>query len=142
MKQNGRRSSDGVPRHTRQLDATYQVLQLAVDHPTADQVLARVRKSLPSVSRGTVYRNLAKLVGDGRLRLVPVGRVARYDARLDSHDHFMCGDCGAVLDVPLGTAAESTPSSLGGHAVAGVTRTYHGRCSACTRDLGREGAGR
>jgi Fe2+ or Zn2+ uptake regulation protein len=127
-----------VPRHTRQLEATYQVLRMATDHPTADQVLARVRDSLPAVSRGTVYRNLAKLVGDGRLRVVPVNRVARYDARLDAHDHFVCAECGAVLDVPARAAAESLPPSLEGHVVQGVARTYHGRCSRCARLNGAE----
>jgi Fe2+ or Zn2+ uptake regulation protein len=115
-------------------------LLTALDHPTADQVLARVRASLPAVSRGTIYRNLAKLIGDGRVHLVPVGRVARYDARLDSHDHFLCGECGAVLDVAPGVATDANPASLEGHAVAGVTRTYHGRCRGCARRLHREQA--
>jgi Fe2+ or Zn2+ uptake regulation protein len=128
-----------MPRHTRQLEATYQVLRLATDHPTADQVLARVRGTLPAVSRGTVYRNLAKLVGEGLVRLVPVSRVARYDARIDVHDHFVCCDCGTVLDVPARAAAETLPGSIEGHAVHAVTRTYHGRCGECARLPAGEG---
>lgn len=120
-----------IPRQTRQLEATYEVLRVASDHPTADEVFARVRRTLPSIGRGTVYRNLAKLTGDGRLRLVSVGRAARYDARTDPHDHFVCGGCGAVLDVPARTGTR--PETIDGHEVEGVTRTYHGRCRRCTR---------
>jgi Fur family transcriptional regulator, peroxide stress response regulator len=118
-------------RQTRQLDATLQVLCEATDHPTADQVLTRVRSSLPKVSRGTVYRNLAKLVGDGRIQLVPVDRAARYDARLDAHDHFVCRRCGSVFDVPLRRARETAPDLVDGHVVEAMERTYHGRCRSC-----------
>ena len=90
-----------------------------------------MRSALPGVSRGTVYRNLSKLVGEGRVLLVPVARAARYDARLDPHDHFVCRRCGAVLDVPLGTRKESGPPTLAGHVVEAIERTYHGSCRAC-----------
>jgi Fe2+ or Zn2+ uptake regulation protein len=120
-----------APRQTRQLDATFQVLRDATDHPTAEQVLTRVRASLPKVSRGTVYRNLGKLVGDRRVQLVPVDRAARYDARLDAHDHFVCRLCGAVLDVPLRATGENPPVTLDGHIVEAIERTYHGCCRLC-----------
>jgi Fur family transcriptional regulator, peroxide stress response regulator len=120
-----------APRHTRQLDRTFEVLREATDHPTAEQVLTRVRSSLPKVSRGTVYRNLAKLVGEGRVQLVPVDRAARYDARLDAHDHFVCRRCGSVFDVPLRTAREWAPDILDGHVVEAMERTYHGCCRSC-----------
>ena len=54
------------PRATRQLDATLRVLLGSDQHPTAEQVLHAVRAELPAVSRGTVYRNLAKLVATER----------------------------------------------------------------------------
>ncbi len=120
-----------APRQTRQLDATFRALRDATDHPTAEQVLTRVRSWLPKVSRGTVYRNLGKLVGDGRVQLVPVDRAARYDARLDAHDHFVCRVCGAVLDVPLRAAGENPPLTLDGHIIEAIERTYHGCCRTC-----------
>lgn len=124
-------SARPAARQTRQLDATLQVLRDATDHPTAEQVLTRVRSSLPTVSRGTVYRNLAKLVGDGRVQVVPVDRAARYDARLDAHDHFVCRRCGTVFDVPLRSVRERPPGSLDGHVVEAMERTYHGSCRSC-----------
>src|SRR5215471_3240640 len=89
-------------RRTRQLETTHAVLAAASDHPTAEQVLRRVRKHLPRVSLGTVYRNLDKLRALGQLRVVNVGPgVARYDALLAEHDHFLCERCEAVIDLPV-----------------------------------------
>ena len=86
-------------RVTRQLGAVYDVLAASQDHPTADQVFQRVRRLLPRVSLGTVYRNLDKLRDEGRLRVVRLeGGQAHYDAMTDVHDHFVCESCGAVVD--------------------------------------------
>jgi len=125
-------------RSTRQLEATYGVLARASDHPSAEAVFRRVRTSLPRVSRGTVYRNLGKLLEEGRIRLVPSpDRRARYDARLDEHDHFVCTSCGAVIDVPSRSAPRAGVR-IEGHLAWEVDQTYRGRC----RDCERRGSGR
>ena len=49
-------------RNTRQLSMVWQAIKDDKSHPTADQVYARVRRKLPNISLGTVYRNLQKLV--------------------------------------------------------------------------------
>ena len=48
-------------RQTRQLLAVFDAVSAARDHPTAEEVCARVRRQWPRVSLGTVYRNLQKL---------------------------------------------------------------------------------
>src|SRR5262245_50213250 len=89
-------------RRTQQLEETYRVLCVQQDHPTAEQVFKRVRRRIPSVSLGTVYRNLEKLRVRGEIRVVRVrDEAARYDAVTDEHDHFVCDNCGAVLDIRL-----------------------------------------
>ena len=45
-------------RRTRQLAAVADVVNAAHDHPSAEDVHRRVRRKLPRVSLGTVYRNL------------------------------------------------------------------------------------
>lgn len=120
-------------RSTRQLDATLQALVASTEHPTAEQVFREVRRQVPAISRGTVYRNLGKLIAARRVRLVHVhDRCARYDARLDPHDHFLCTRCTMLLDV------ESRPRGLRrsrarvrGHRIEGHTLTYFGVCRDC-----------
>ena len=88
------------PRSTRQLTATYDALLASTDHPTAERVLDRVRRVLPHISSGTVYRNLEKLRDQGWIQIVRLDRgIAHYDAAVHGHDHFVCEACGAVVDV-------------------------------------------
>jgi Fur family peroxide stress response transcriptional regulator len=120
-------------RATRQLDATLRVLMLSDAHPTAEQVFHAVRAELPAVGRGTVYRNLGKLVAAERVRLVHVhDRCARYDARLDPHDHFVCTRCTMLLDVDHGRAKLGPGRGrVRGHRVDRRTLTYFGVCRHC-----------
>jgi Fe2+ or Zn2+ uptake regulation protein len=120
-------------RATRQLGAVYEVLAASHDHPTAEQVFQRVRRAVPQVSLGTVYRNLDKLRDQGRLRVVRLERdVAHYDARTDDHDHFVCEGCGAVLDL---TRAQRRPRLAGPETVGWVvhrhTTAIYGLCRSC-----------
>jgi len=120
-------------RSTRQLEAIYRTLCESRDHPTAEQLYHAVRACVPAVSRGTVYRNLAKLVGAGRVRTVHVhDRCARYDARTEPHDHFLCLGCTMLLDVESTDGRrERTRTRIRGHRVEGHVLTYLGTCRPC-----------
>jgi Fe2+ or Zn2+ uptake regulation protein len=119
-------------RSTRQLDATLAVLAESDRHPSAEQVYAAVRARIPAVSRGTVYRNLGKLVAARRVRVVQVhDRAARYDARLDPHDHYLCTRCAMLVDVESPPRRRRGDARVRGHRVEGRTLTYLGVCRAC-----------
>lgn len=124
-----------MQRNTRQLVTTLQVLAEACDHPTAEQILVRVRKHLPRISLGTVYRNLEKLRAQGQLRVVNVGPgVTRYDALMAAHDHFVCEACGAVIDLdPLPEGGDTDQLSADGFLVRERRVVVHGLCRACAR---------
>jgi Fe2+ or Zn2+ uptake regulation protein len=110
------------------------------DHPTAEQVHARIRRSLPRVSLGTVYRNLGFLHRLGLIRQVSLaGAPARYDGSTEPHDHVRCVDCGRIEDVALelqqdleALVAEETGYEVGGHRIEFV-----GRCPDCTKAVAR-----
>ena len=125
-------------RATRQLAAVYDAVASSHDHPTADQLFQRVRRQLPRVSLGTVYRNLDKLREQGRLRVVRLeGGQAHYDAMTDAHDHFVCERCGAVVDLP-GRAPARDVGALraAGYEVHWHTTALYGVCTRC-RGAGR-----
>ena len=79
-------------------------------HPSASVVYAQVRRRLPRVSLGTVYRNLRRLAAEGLVqeRAEPTG--LRFDGNIAPHDHFTCVACGRVLDVPRRRLASSPPA--------------------------------
>ena len=120
-------------RRTRQLAAVYAVVSAAHDHPTAETVHARVRRKLPHVSLGTVYRNLQKLAATQQVRVVQLAdRIARYDGMLEAHDHFLCERCGLVTDLlRSGTRPDASALRRAGYAVEGHALTFYGCCPKC-----------
>lgn len=104
-------------------------------HLDADEVLRRVRGSLPTVSVQAVYDVLHALTDAGLLRRIePAGHPARYERRVgDNHHHVVCRGCGAVDDVDcaVGHAPCLVPSSTSGFAVETAEVTFWGLCPAC-----------
>lgn len=71
------------------------------DHPSADEVWARVRETFPMVSRATIYNTLHLFVDRGLLRplVLAEGRLV-FDANVDKHHHFIDEETGEIHDVP------------------------------------------
>jgi Fe2+ or Zn2+ uptake regulation protein len=125
---------DTQKRATRQLEAVFQALQGDPSHPFADAIYRRVRKTLPRISLATVYRNLQRLVDDGKIRTVLLGeRVARYDPETSDHDHFVCEACGRVQDLFLerDRQVDLSPLMRDGYVVTTHTLTVYGMCQGC-----------
>lgn len=90
-----------VQRMTRQRAAIINMLLHSADHPTAEEIHAAVKKQLPDISIGTVYRNLQILLSEGMISEISLGRSgSRFDANRQPHSHFFCQSCGRVYDVP------------------------------------------
>lgn len=70
------------------------------DHPSADQVFARVKDSLPVLARATVYNTLNLFVAKGLLRqhILAEGRVV-FDPKIEPHHHFVDDATGAIHDI-------------------------------------------
>lgn len=89
-------------RSTAQRELVYEILLTKRDHPTADEVYARVRKQLPSISLATVYNCLEALVQCQVVRTVNFERgPTRYCPNLDPHAHFIDETTGEAIDVDL-----------------------------------------
>jgi len=90
---------------TRQRQTILEELRSAGSHPSADEVYARVRKRLPHISLGTIYRNLEILCEHGLAKKLEYGQ-RRYDGRLENHYHVRCLRCGNIQDVQAGRLSE------------------------------------
>lgn len=76
-----------------------EALAPRTDHPTADQILADVRKRAPEISRTTIYRVLEAFVRVEVARKVcHPGAAARYEIVRDRHHHLVCLACGRMTD--------------------------------------------
>ena len=120
-------------RNTRQKQAVIQAL-CELDHPTAVQILDCVRKELPHVSLGTVYRILDGMEKGGKILRVGADEAPdHFDLTAWPHAHFQCRVCGRVTDVPMPYREEADRSvelALGGK-VERHNTVFLGVCSDC-----------
>ena len=94
--------SDSGLRSTPQREVVFNTLLHKRDHPTADEVYARVRHDMPTISLATVYNCLETLVQCNLVRAVNFERgPTRYCPNLRPHAHFHDEQTGATYDIDL-----------------------------------------
>ena len=72
------------------------------NHVTADEVYNEIIKNHPTISRGTIYRNLNMLAEDGEIKKVEVSNGAdRFDHILFKHYHIKCSICEKIFDIEM-----------------------------------------
>jgi len=103
-------------------------------HPTADEIYKLVRRRLPNISLGTVYRNLETLSGAGMIRkLAMAGSQKRFDGMVENHYHVRCVSCGRVDDaqvIPFPCIEESS-KRIRGYRILSHKLEFEGICPAC-----------
>ena len=89
-------------RSTKQREHVFALLLEKRDHPTADEIYARARSGMPSISLATVYNCLETLTETSLIRQVNFDREpTRYCPNLTQHAHFYCKETGEVHDIDL-----------------------------------------
>jgi Fur family transcriptional regulator, peroxide stress response regulator len=86
-------------RLTSQKQIISDYLMSTKSHPTAEDVWLSVRKKLPRISQGTVYRILNDFEEKGLAQIIPVDKKAHFDGDISPHSHFICQKCKKVFDV-------------------------------------------
>jgi Fur family peroxide stress response transcriptional regulator len=127
----------GFIRRTRQREAILEVLRSTKSHPTADWVYQEVRKEMPHVSLGTIYRNLRTLSENGEILELSYGsNHSRFDANADCHYHFICENCGSIedLDMDCMPELEKKVEKIGDYQVSAHRLEFHGICPDCSRE--------
>ena len=88
-------------RMTRQRKVILEELRKVDTHPSADELYEMVRKRLPRISLGTVYRNLEILSESGEIQKLELGcTLQRFDGIAANHYHIRCIHCDRVVDAP------------------------------------------
>lgn len=94
-------------RITRQRKIILGHLRALRTHPTADELFPGLKRELPRLSLGSLYRNLDALTREGMIaKMEGFGPAKRYDGDLEPHLHFQCVECGAVSDYENPAALE------------------------------------
>lgn len=86
-------------RYSKQREEILKVIINSDDHPTAKTIYERVRRTIPNVSLGTVYRNLGNLVNNNEIRKIQIENSNdRFDIKIVNHNHIYCECCNKVMD--------------------------------------------
>ena len=123
-------------RKSRQRDAILRVVKGVTSHPTANWIYDQVRREIPNISLGTVYRNLRLLVEEGQILEIELDRtLSRFDGNTQYHYHFICEQCGRVFDVSnnerAGRAMMDGVSRGTGFKVTHHRCEFYGLCKDC-----------
>ena len=105
-------------------------------HPTADEIYRIVRKRLPHISLGTVYRNLDILSGCGMIqKLESSCSQKRFDGDLKRHCHVRCLVCGRMEDAQVRPAEEleKTIRKVSRFEITGHCLCFVGICPECKK---------
>ena len=121
-------------RLTPQRQVILEELAKVTSHPTANEVYDMVRKRLPRIGLGTVYRNLELMADNGLiLKLEVGGSQKRFDAATNLHYHIRCSCCGRVDDIEMETMPEldALASGASDYQVLGHHIEFSGLCRPC-----------
>ena len=123
-------------KHSKQREMIKSFLMTRKDHPTADVVYMNVRQQNPNISLGTVYRNLTLLADIGDIQRLRLGDgVDHFDADTSPHYHFICSDCGSVIDLEM-NSTDSIKDIAGMNfngSIAGHVTYFYGKCGNCSK---------
>lgn len=123
-------------RNTLQKQIVQDKLAELGNHPTADEVAARVQEEYPTISRATVYRVLNKLADSGEAMRVRINNGAdHFDHQNFPHYHVHCSICGKVADVEMPIEEmEKFLQDTSGYRILGYTLQFDGICPKCQKN--------
>ncbi len=126
----------GTARRSRQRRLVYEIVERSHKHPTAHQVFAQARRSIPAISLGTVYRNLRQLADEGHVRENKIGsEPARFEVPRRRHYHIWCIECGQLEDLtlPYQDALDRKAQRLVRYRLEEHRMEFFGVCPKCAR---------
>lgn len=108
-------------------------------HPSADKIHQMVRRRIPKISLGTVYRNLEVLANMGKIKILELsGALKHYDAmtrlRINITIFAMCAATGWTMHPwHLLNQLEDDPYGATVFEIIGHNLEFTGRCPECSK---------
>jgi len=121
---------------THQREIIFRAVMGMRNHPSPEAIFEKVKREIPSISLGTVYKNIKTFVEAGILKEVsPHHGALRLEANLEAHHHLVCTGCKAIVDIG---EAEVEPVHWkrrrpAGFRVDHYSVEFHGVCPDCAR---------
>lgn len=131
MQETKNRLKNQNKRLTKQRASILEYLQGVTCHPDAGIIYKNLRRQIPHLSLGTVYRNLRDLSESGQiLEINSADGISHFDGNITEHLHFICHCCGTIYDVwkkyPL-----QNKNLPGIGRVEKIECNFYGACAKC-----------
>lgn len=113
--------------------AIMEYLLNSCNHPTIDEIYSCLIKSMPTLSKTTIYNTLKLFIENGAAQMLTINeKTSCYDADTSLHAHFICEKCNRVLDLYYGVEDILPKSeSMHGHIIKSMQVYYRGICKDC-----------
>lgn len=104
-------------------------------HPCIDEIYLALCKTIPTLSKTTVYNTLKLFIEHNAARMLTIDeRNACFDGDLSLHAHFQCSECGQIIDIPITSETEDEKRlEAQGFEVREIRRYYKGICPKCLK---------
>jgi Fur family transcriptional regulator, peroxide stress response regulator len=120
---------------TFQRQVIYEAVVDSREHPTPELIYEQVRQRIPSISLGTVYKNVKTFLDSGVLKEVTLHHGSlRLEANMTPHHHVVCSSCRAIYDIDQAAVEPvqySTSELPLGFSIQGCRVEFVGICQAC-----------
>ncbi len=121
-------------KYSHQRELILQVMKQSLGHLTARQVYQRVKEELPTISLGTIYRNLNVLDEQNLIRriVVPYG-CDEFDYNPTEHSHFFCTKCESLYDLEahIDQKMKQVVEETTGYEITNTNVVFKGVCHKC-----------
>lgn len=102
-------------------------------HPDAKEIYSSLKQKTPSLSKTTVYNALEILKKNYIIQAVTIsGSKARYDFKSCLHHHFLCTNCGAIIDIDM-KCPNLKKVETQGYQINEVHGYFKGLCTSCQK---------
>lgn len=128
---------------TFQRQMIYEAVVDSHEHPTLELIYEQVRQRIPSISLGTIYKNVKTFLDSGVLREVTLHHGSlRLESNMTPHHHLVCSSCKAIFDIKdsvVGPLRLPTSELPAGFLIQQCRVEFVGLCKSC-QTVGRKKA--
>jgi len=129
-------SSAGLAVSSQRVALLGSLIASEAEHPTADSLYQVLQTQFPTLSRATVYNNLAALVSAGLIERIDTHEGSRFGPVPVPHVNLICETCGSIEDALvnselLATVRERASAEIEGFRPTHLAVTLSGVCSGC-----------
>lgn len=107
-----------------------EVIFNSTQHPSIDEIHTTLTRNGKNISFTSVYNIIKMFQSAGIVKEIKSKDRSRYDANTKPHSHFICKNCGRVIDIEEDLDIEF-PNKVNSMKVESIEVNYFGLCHEC-----------